>query len=611
MLVPRATPVCAMPAASPSRPGPPAPRPFTPAPGYAHYHMAAVHSSQVTGGYTSRPSIPGPRYLGVPPRTHLAAALTQPSPPGIPRSRSPHPSLVQYEGSGPPPRALPPTFRPFGVHGSLSSPKQAAVCPEARTSYPVPELPDTHSMPWPPDAPLPASDMPFDLSTHNREPRMSPASRPLDLSESDQPLDLRVKKRHPVEDENMNIVERHTPPSVPRRVPSPTYVSPRRVPSPTYVSPRRVPSPKYVSSMHDFRSQHTHSHPSSSVEGDQVAKSASLQLVPVASAVTSRNPPAVVYPQPVHQRLHHPVPVYSSECRPLPPASSVRPPYPVIGIPHNPYHMGPSPGSSPHMMPGYRGPPPGPQGHPALYQVVGDRIPKGAPSHAEVHGVVSSVLPSMSAVKPRERYSCKFCGKVFPRSANLTRHLRTHTGEQPYKCKFCERSFSISSNLQRHVRNIHNKEKPYKCRLCERAFGQQTNLDRHMKKHESDGPTILDGSPKRYTSRPPRRGDEEEEGGMIPPPPSGKDPVEMNGTTEGRNDLRAPDDDDDEDEYIDVEEEDEEEEEEEPGEKEGEKISCEVTIQSTSSTSSLGASPMEVDTGDSGASSRPAAVISA
>lgn len=90
------------------------------------------------------------------------------------------------------------------------------------------------------------------------------------------------------------------------------------------------------------------------------------------------------------------------------------------------------------------------------------------------------------ATKNKDRYSCKFCGKVFPRSANLTRHLRTHTGEQPYKCKYCERSFSISSNLQRHVRNIHNKERPFKCALCERCFGQQTNLDRHLKKHEAD-----------------------------------------------------------------------------------------------------------------------------
>ena len=82
-------------------------------------------------------------------------------------------------------------------------------------------------------------------------------------------------------------------------------------------------------------------------------------------------------------------------------------------------------------------------------------------------------LPGMKV-----RYSCRYCLKQFPRSANLTRHLRTHTGEQPYRCLFCRRRFSISSNLQRHVRNIHNKEKPFHCLLCNRRFGQQTNLDR-------------------------------------------------------------------------------------------------------------------------------------
>jgi len=87
--------------------------------------------------------------------------------------------------------------------------------------------------------------------------------------------------------------------------------------------------------------------------------------------------------------------------------------------------------------------------------------------------------------KVKDRYTCRFCGKIFPRSANLTRHLRTHTGEQPYRCKYCERSFSISSNLQRHVRNIHNRERPFRCALCDRCFGQQTNLDRHVRKHES------------------------------------------------------------------------------------------------------------------------------
>ncbi|KAB7496548.1 MDS1 and EVI1 complex locus protein EVI1-A, partial [Armadillidium nasatum] len=173
--------------------------------------------------------------------------------------------------------------------------------------------------------------------------------------------------------------------------------------------------------------------------------------------------------------------------------------------------------------------------------------------------------------KPRERYGCKFCGKVFPRSANLTRHLRTHTGEQPYRCKFCDRSFSISSNLQRHVRNIHNKEKPYKCPQCDRAFGQQTNLDRHMKKHESDGPTILDGSPKRYKSRTPSTEEPNE---------SGRNPTPL----EERHDSPITEE-DEEDGYIDVEEGDCEVDEEE--ERIDNQISCNVTISSASNFSNM------------------------
>lgn len=41
------------------------------------------------------------------------------------------------------------------------------------------------------------------------------------------------------------------------------------------------------------------------------------------------------------------------------------------------------------------------------------------------------------------------------------------------------------------------QEKPFRCPLCDRCFGQQTNLDRHLKKHESDGPQILDDATSR------------------------------------------------------------------------------------------------------------------
>ncbi|XP_037799230.1 histone-lysine N-methyltransferase PRDM16-like [Penaeus monodon] len=195
--------------------------------------------------------------------------------------------------------------------------------------------------------------------------------------------------------------------------------------------------------------------------------SASCSVRPESPAPLERSPgrlpecPSLSYP--VHASLAAETPLALLYPRPLPPSS-------LLGFPSLPA-------------------PPRP---PPLFEAFRERRTSGG------------AAPGMAATgphKPRERYACKFCGKVFPRSANLTRHLRTHTGEQPYKCKFCERSFSISSNLQRHVRNIHNKEKPYKCRLCDRAFGQQTNLDRHFKKHQSDGPTILDGAVHRHHRR--------------------------------------------------------------------------------------------------------------
>ncbi|XP_064409465.1 ras-responsive element-binding protein 1 isoform X2 [Latimeria chalumnae] len=56
---------------------------------------------------------------------------------------------------------------------------------------------------------------------------------------------------------------------------------------------------------------------------------------------------------------------------------------------------------------------------------------------------------------------CTVCNKRFWSLQDLTRHMRSHTGERPYKCQTCERTFTLKHSLVRHQR-IHQKVKDNK-----------------------------------------------------------------------------------------------------------------------------------------------------
>jgi hypothetical protein len=87
-------------------------------------------------------------------------------------------------------------------------------------------------------------------------------------------------------------------------------------------------------------------------------------------------------------------------------------------------------------------------------------------------------------------HNCSNCPFRTISKQEMTKHLRTHTGEKPFQCSMCAKTFSQKNNMLSHEK-IHTGEKPFHCDQCDSKFYKKDHLILHARTHSEHVPDEL------------------------------------------------------------------------------------------------------------------------